>query len=155
MFQIHPNAVMPFCGVLESFDEIYEQDLKIRFQEFYEEFFYSLDLNKAYQNLIDANEKLDADYRYYLADELFLKSYKGYIEKECSPESIEKRAKECFDPSKGDDLGAFIIVFSQCEKEQRNEDYRELRDKFFMINKFPQNLQRFNLPNTTEELLSR
>lgn len=155
LFEIHPTATMPFCGALGSFDELYEYDLKIRFHKFYEEFFNSINLNEAYKKLLDANGKFDADYRCYMVDELFMKSYKGYLENDCSSEGIERRAKECFDSSYPWDLKTFTSLFKQEELKKRDEDYINFRDNFFITKKFPQNIERFNLPNTTNELLER
>lgn len=155
LFAIHPTRTMPFCGVLGSFNIIYENDLKVRFEDFYEEFFNSLDLTKAYQKLLAANTGLPGDYRIYMAELLFLKTYKEYLEKECSPEGIEKRAKECYDPNIGYDFPTFFELFKNEEIRTREEEFFKFRNTFFMTDSFPQNIARFNLPSSTTELLEQ
>lgn len=153
MFEIHTSMVMPFCGVLGSFYKLYEEDLRIRFYVFYEEFFNSLDLVSAYRALLNANGGLDANYCCYMADKLFIKSYKGYLEKECSPERIDERAQESYDSNLPYDLETFKKLFKEEELKRRDTDYKAIRDRFFMINEFPENKSRFSLPETTEQLL--
>lgn len=152
LFSIYATSPMPFCGVLGSLDILYESDIQIRFKEFYEELFSSFDLNEATRKLKAANGSLQAEYESHMAGELFIKSYYGYLEKKCSPEAVEKRAKSCFKSKSREEQHRFITQFKVRERRTRDPEYRTIRDRFFMTDRFPENIERFHLPKDTKEL---
>ena len=66
----------PYWGIIGSFDEIYQQDILVRYNQFYDEFLTSFDLDKSIERLQKANEIMPADYRYINSEETFEKVYK-------------------------------------------------------------------------------
>ncbi len=83
---------MPFCGLLGAYDTIMEDDIIIRFNEFYEELFNSFILAEAYKRLLSVNPDMPHSYSFVHADELFCKVYHRYIEQECNEKAVRKRA---------------------------------------------------------------
>ncbi len=153
LFSISSTHTMPFLGVLGSLDKLYENDIRIRFTSFYEELFSSFDLEEATRRLQLAYGKLRAEYSCHMAKELFIKAYCRYLKEECTPKGLSRRAKSCFRTRSREERHRFKIHFRMQEIRKRDKDYQLFRDRFFLIDRFPQNIEYFDLPATTSELL--
>lgn len=158
--QYHLNQ-RAFCyGVLGSFDALKVSDLKIRFNEFYEELFTSFDVVKAYQRLLNSNPDVNGDYECISALEMFYKNYRNYILKEVEdPERVKERALETAKE------GGLILdtqvnrenfqrEFAKQLHQTKEKFYVEHSTKFLMIDLFPEKKEDFNLPATLEEFMN-
>ena len=157
--QYHLNE-RAFCyGILGSFDALKVSDLKIRFNEFYEELFTSFDVVKAYQRLLNANPGVNDDYECISALEMFYKVYRNYILYEVEdPERVKERALEA--ASEGgvvlntqEEREAFQRDFARLLHQKKNEYYVVHSTKFLMIDLFPEKKEDLNLPATLEEFM--
>lgn len=160
LLNMHPEQPMPFIGAIGSFNEITESDLLLRYTEFYTEFFDSFDIAKAFIALMNANPNMKSDYRYIPADELFIRNYQRYIDEQCTSEAIRNRAKESEailpKPLKNRaERRRFYKDFQKQEKHNRYRYYKEALGKFFQLDEFPENKERFDVPLTIEELRKR
>lgn len=148
---------MPFCSMLGSFDDIYEGDLALRFNEFYDELFASFDLAKAYVRLQNANPDMPSVYRFEHADMHFCREYQKYINNKCNKEIIKKRALEAAKANghkllNRQERRAFQKKFEEQEKRTRLKYFKEAANRFFMLDEFPENKERFEVPSNLEEL---
>ena len=139
---------MPFCGIMAAFDIIYEDDLAIRYNEFYDELFTSFELAKAYKRLLSANQCPSQCYRFIHADDLFCREYQRYIDDKCNPDVIKQRALESaqennFVLSNRQQIRKFQRDFEEQEKKTRLHYYLEAANTFFMLDRFPENKERF------------
>ena len=142
---------MPFCGLLGAYDTILEDDLVIRFNEFYEELFDSFELAKAYKRLSSVNPEMPHSYNFVHADELFCKVYQRYIEQECKEKAVRKRALQA-----AHEAGHILPDRKARRKHQRAYLAEEKRTRsmffhryvrvFFMLDRFPENKERFDVP---------
>lgn len=157
--QYHLNE-RAFCyGILGSFDALKVSDLKIRFNEFYEELFTSFDVVKAYQRLLNANPGVNDDYECISALEMFYKVYRNYILYEVEdPERVKERALEA--ASEGgvvlntqEEREAFQRDFARLLHQKKNEYYVVHSTKFLMTDLFPEKKEDLNLPATLEEFM--
>lgn len=150
-----------FCyGVLGSFDVLKVNDLKIRFNEFYEELFSSFDINKAYQRLLNANSEVQVDYECISALEIFYRNYRNYILTQVNnPERVKERALEAAKQS-----GIILLTrqqrrahqraFSKKLQQTKNEFYVEHSTKFLMTDLFPERKEDLKLPGTLNEFMN-
>ena len=142
---------MPFCGLLGAYDTIMEDDIIIRFNEFYEELFNSFVLAEAYKRLLCVNPDMPHSYDFVHADELFCKVYQRYIEQECKEKVVRKRALQA-----AHEAGHILPDRKARRKHQRDYIAEEKRTRskffhdsvrsFFMLDLFPENRERFDVP---------
>lgn len=151
---------MPFCFSLGSFEELYEDDLEVRFFAFYKELLTSLDVDKAYQALLDARKEMPSNYYPIKADVLFAQVMKGYLENNCTRVALKLRAESEMDaaPEKfahftKEQRRQFVKDFRKAERENREKYYQESVENYFQLNDFPNNRERFLIYNSTKELL--
>lgn len=143
MLLIKPRNPAPFTGILGSFESLYEWDLYIRYNSFYQELLYSLDFEKALVALHNSNPTLPADYRYINSEQTFKNIYQKYFENEFSPEKIKKRFK---DGRKG--LGItftdrnirhqYSVQFHAKLERTKKEFFERDKKTFFMFDQFPE-----------------
>lgn len=150
-----------FCyGVLGSFDVLKVNDLKIRFNEFYEELFTSFDINKAYQRLLNANSEVQVDYECISALEIFYRNYRNYILTQVNnPERVKERALEAAEQSghillTRQQRRAHQRAFSKKLHQKKNEFYVEHSTKFLMTDLFPERKEDLKLPGSLDEFMS-
>lgn len=152
---------MPFCFSLGSFEELYEDDLEIRFFAFYKELLTSFNLDKAYQALVDVRKEMPSNYYPIKADVLFAKVMKGYLENNCSRVALKLRAEsemeaapEKFGHFTKEQRRQFVKDFRKAERENHEKFYQESVENYFQLKEHPENRNRFLIFNSTEELLN-
>jgi hypothetical protein len=150
----------PLYGFIGSFDEIKEYDLSIRYYAFYQEFFTSFKIEDALMQLHNSNPKLPSTYKFISAEETFLKVYSNYIKDNLSKEGIKKRKKQViidenlmFKNRK--ERRRFEKDFEKKIEKTKERYYKEHSSKFFMVDKFPNNQARFDIPNSLSQLQQR
>lgn len=156
LFNIHPNLPMPFIGAVGSFDNLNSYDIECRYFQFYDTFFNTLDIAKAYVALINENTGIDPKYRYIAADEIFYKCYQGYIKENCSEAEVKNRASESIREAgiaiNRNDRRKKEREYVKLEKKTRKAYYMQAIYTFFDIKHFPDNLARFDVPLTFKAL---
>ncbi|SCY08472.1 hypothetical protein SAMN05192588_1059 [Nonlabens sp. Hel1_33_55] len=140
----------PYWGIIGSFDEIYQQDILVRYNQFYDEFLTSFDLDKSIERLQKANEIMPADYRYINSEETFEKVYNDYLNEQFSTKAIKKRAndtiiEENLNIVTRNDKRKFYRDFRKRLEKTKKHYFQKHHDIFFMIDKFPNNKNRFKV----------
>lgn len=153
MSQIKLAKPAPFFGFIGSFDKLQVDDLMIRYNEFYKEFFTSFNFHQAIQNLFKANPSVPTDYKFISSEETFKKVYADYLRNNCSKEGIKKRIESVI-------IEGNMFFVSRQSKRKFGRDFEKqlLKTKdsykkdhvsiFFMLKKFPENYKRFDLVNS-------
>lgn len=96
MSSAYLNPPAAFRGLVGSFETIYETDLKLRFYDFYEELFWSLNFNKAYEALAKANPNMPNSFRCFSAEMIFAMAWNRYEKDLTIDSALEQRAKQLF-----------------------------------------------------------
>ena len=157
---INATKKMPFCISLGSFEELYEDDLEVRFFAFYKELLASFNIDKAYKALLDAKQDMPSNYSIIKADVLFANVMKSYLDTQCSRTALKQRAEYEMDsnPAKFGNLTKeerrqFIKDFRRCERENHEKYYWESVESYFLLRERPENKHRFLIFDSTEMLL--
>ncbi|MFP9117703.1 hypothetical protein ACLI08_07940 [Flavobacterium sp. RNTU_13] len=148
MRMIKLSEPSPFWGILGSFDEINLSDILIRYNEFYNDFLRDFDLNKAIDRLHNSNNEILSTYNFINSEQTFIQAQQKYFLEKFSEDEIENRFKN------GLEQEGIEIKSEKLYNELRNkfkekllnsrEDYfYKHREKFFMLDKFTENRNRF------------
>lgn len=153
LFNMHLDKPMPFIGAVGSFDDLHSGDIILRYTDFYETLFETFDVGKAYISLTNSNTGFPCTYRFIPADELYYKNYQGYIDKDCTPEALKQRAIDSMPLSRlplvnRQQQRKFIRDFVKMEQKNRLINFRKDSSIFFMLQEFPENRKRFDVPNS-------
>ena len=142
MFLVKPRNPAPFSGILGSFEELYEDDLYIRYNAFYQELFNSLDFEKALEALHNSNPSLTDDYRFISAEQTFKNVYQKYFDSEFTTERIKERYKQAIKEegvkfTNRDVRHQFYVQFHVKLKRTKEKLFNDDKAAFFMFDKFP------------------
>lgn len=80
MKTINPDLRAPFWGFLGSFKELEANDLAIRYENFYDEFLSSFDIDEAFRKLEIAYPDLPSSYQVINSEHVLLMFLKNIIE---------------------------------------------------------------------------
>lgn len=142
----------PFYAFIGSFDKISEYDLILRYNEFYTEFFESLNINNALEKLHLANPDIPSTFRYIDVEQIFINIYRKHVYL-----SLEEKRKRAHKALSNNPWSSLIEKNLYEEKFMRSIDietkkfYKEAHRTYFMIDKYPENKSRFNIPDTLDE----
>ena len=163
LFSTHYDKPMPFCGVVGSFEVMRADDIQLRYGAFYGKFFETFDVGEAYAALKNTETnapEIFTQYRYIQVDEIFLDGYQRYIREACASSVMDDRALQAAAES-----GKILqnrSVRRKFQKEFRNEEkkrrlayFNQARKAFYMLDLFPENAERFDVPKTFEELAEK
>lgn len=144
MQEIKVDRECPFWGFVGSFDTLYNSDIIIRYTEFYTELFSSFDLNISFNKLKAANTGIPADYRFINSEQTFKNIYNRYLHTQFTPEIIKKRFEDGVKAEKVDlkdrnKKNWYYTHFKAALQRTKRVFFEEHRDKFFMIDKYPEN----------------
>lgn len=167
---------MPFCGAIGSFFDLNPYDIRLSYAEFYDRFADTFNIADAYTALVNANNYQGREYRYYSADEVFCNAYQGYLDNNCSAVAVAQRAvdtaNEFLKKLSLEERANFIVDFMRLEKSlaertefivdfmrledtKREEHFQDAATDYFMLNSFPENRDRFEVPEDFEALKKR
>lgn len=140
----------PFWGFIGSFDTIEIDDLMIRYYEFYKDFLNSYNLNSAFNKLCDANPKIPSTYQFISSEETFKNVYNNYLKENTSEKGIEERKKQAINNENLTFINRkerrdFEKKFAKQIRETKDQYYKKHSKIFFMLEKFPNNRERFNV----------
>ncbi|SFU74228.1 hypothetical protein [Pontibacter akesuensis] len=140
---IKPISPAPFAGIVGSFNLIEENDLYIRYHNFYSELLGALNFDTALEALYRTNPNLPNGYGYIGSERMFKNVYQDYFDKEFSQSAMKRR----FDNAVKDSSKKFI---NRKDKRQQAKQFRRLllqtkkryytehKAKFFMFEKYPE-----------------
>ncbi|PKA82787.1 hypothetical protein ATE92_0925 [Ulvibacter sp. MAR_2010_11] len=143
----------PFWGIIGSFEEIQQSDILIRYNEFYNEFLDSLNLNSALEKLHKANPTLPSNYRFINSEETFQKIYKKYISERFTHDALNQRTLQIITNSE-------VPIQNRSHKRKFSKDFKKKlmstrkyyfkkhKSIFFMTKEFPENKTRFKIKLT-------
>lgn len=80
----------PFWGIIGSLYALQNDDIYIRYSEFYDEFLQSFDLTKSLERLFQANPNRPQEYSFVNAPELFRVVYKNYLKTQFTSDATKK-----------------------------------------------------------------
>jgi len=147
---IKPNNPSPFWGFIGSFETIEESDLMIRYNEFYDEFLKSFDLDSAVKRLHESNQNIPSSYSFINSELTFKNVLRQYFEQKFTEIEIKKRFNDGLSQEKINikDRNAkhnFRIKFKVELLKSKKNYFEEHKSKFFMFDNFPENKKRFKV----------
>lgn len=142
MILIKPRNPAPFSGILGSFESLYEWDLYIRYNAFYQELLNSLDFEKALEALHHSNPSLPDDYRFINSEQTFKNVYQKYFDSQFTPEVINKRFEKAIKAyamkfSDRNEKYRFYTQFRTALQRSKKELFEQDKARFFMFDRFP------------------
>lgn len=144
MHEIKPNRPAPFFGFIGSFDKGFYEDSMIRYNDFYTELADSRDLYSATKRLIQSNVEDISIYAYISSEDVFkmvCENLKGFA----TDENIKQEINKVIEYSGPFENVEDIDIFQKLLKI-KYENFEEIyKNVFFMVDKFPENKERFNL----------
>lgn len=149
-----PLKEMPFCGVIGSQEEIKVKDLELRFYEFYNSFLEFHDIEFAMEELQKANTGIPSSYKYVKPEEIFYNSWVSYMNNSSNPDWQKNNTKSVSDENHLNraQRRAFDREFKKKREKEANALFREKAKLFFMLNDFPENKTRFQIPNKASDV---
>lgn len=159
LFNMLLSRPMPFIGAIGSFDILINNDIYLRYYEFYDSFFRTFDIGTAYVALQNANPDIPSSYRYIAADEVFYKNYQYYLDTQCTPKALMERAKseisQNFPGLNRNQKREKERQFIKEESRSLVRFFKEHASSFFMLDEYPENKDRFDVPSSFAELRKR
>ena len=152
----------PFFGIIGSLYALQNDDIYIRYSDFYDEFLQSFDITKSLQCLFRANPNKPQEYSFVNAPELFRRIYGNYLKTQFTPDAIKKELMMLFmeDETKrgfkytSEEKKDFSNKFKKELEKTKNPFYLSYFKNFLVCNKFETCKNRFAIPQTTEEFIT-
>lgn len=155
----------PFYGMIGTFTEVVLNEHFDSFQEFYQELLSSAHFTNACRAFRNANP--GKKFYSLFTDEIFLNAYSQYVAENERPGFIDKRAEEAVSEnlkqyplvgSRSDRRKQKRLLLKQFKSEllrRRNEFYINTAVNYFMLDLFPDNKKRFDIPDSYDEMIKR
>lgn len=143
----HPTNRSPFLGLIAPVNEAFNTDLLRGFTAFYQELFSSADVDVALDKLRSYNLE---GYTIIDASILFDQVYEHYRQTQLTPEAVKRRIDAIINKLKavgvipgrlGENDARTFAQHSIAVSDQDN--YETMRDRFLMIDIYPENRDRF------------
>jgi len=142
-----PPDRAPCWGLVGPTKAVKSDYLLNSFSVFYREIFETGDGNEAVHQLNKYVSVNDIDYYFTTAASFFKNVYMSYIQQRCTKEAYDKRARKLrkrlkeSNVQKLPSIGNLRRQFTSSQKDY----FERYREKFFMIDLFPENAERFNV----------
>lgn len=152
-----PLKEMPFCGVIGSQEEIKVKDLELRFYEFYKTFLEFNDIEFAMEELQKANSGIPSSYKYVKPEVIFYNSWISYLKDSSDSDWQKNNTKKVSDENHLNRKlrRKFDREFKKKRVKEANILFREKAELFFMLKDFPENRERFQIPNRASDVVKR
>lgn len=152
----------PFFAIIGSLYALQNDDIYIRYSDFYDEFLQSFDFTKSLQCLFRENPNRPQEYSFVNAPEFFRRIYKNYLETEFTNDAIKKRISDTIMEEEtkrrvkytSKEKKVFASKFKKELKKTKNPFYLSHFNNFLMCNKFETCKKRFAIPRTTKEFIA-
>lgn len=150
------NKPAPYYMALGSFKELSSGSLSADFETFYDEFFDSLDIEKAVNALEIANPNEKNRYSCLSADGTFSRVFLSYLAANYKSDMKRKNAKKQIDSRVAflarRSKRAFQKKFLSLEKSVVEDEFQKGKKVFFMMDYFPEIGNRVLIPKNLTEL---
>lgn len=137
----------PFFSIVGSFGELLVPDIQVDYRKFYEKLFDTLDVNEAIKELRKSNETPPYKYRYIDSETTFKNVWETYKKERMTDDAMKRRAEkeinENFESCSEKEKKKLKMKFLEILKTE--DFYKKHTRIFFMIDKFPENKERFNI----------
>lgn len=143
----------PCWGMIGPTDEVLPNELLINFNRFYEKFFSTLNGDNSLEALL-AEPLKTGRYHFSIARNFFKIVYVNYLQQYCTDSAYAKRAKVQSRQIKKENLptrdsnGAILLsskgAIKRMIKQHEKHSFEKYFQKFFMIDLYPQNKERFS-----------
>jgi hypothetical protein len=142
-----PPDRAPCWGLVGPTKAIGSDSLLKSFSAFYREIFETGDGNEAVRQLNKDVSVNDIDYYFTTAAGFFKNVYMKYIKERCSKEAYAQRARKLRKRLKRSNVQKLPSIgeLRRQYKYSQRDDFERFREKFFMIDLFPENAERFNV----------
>ena len=140
----------PFWAIIGPEKEVIAGDIQDNFGDFYKTFFNDLDGDKAIEVLNQGKLGRDRKYHFLSAEKLFSRAYLTYYKSHCigkgKRERIESLTSQAMQNPEVKERGV-KWARDQVKKGLCEEDnhFEKLKKRFFFINKYPENANRFKI----------
>ena len=144
---ILPTDRAPCWGMIGPTERAFPDELLSGYVTFYTELLASLDGDRSLQSLMSSPMKTGRQY-FTTARQIFKLAYAKYLRNFCTPPELDKRAKNISRRAKKMNL-AFRPGKGAVRRRLKREEgayYEKCFREFFMIDLYPQNIDRFSLP---------
>ncbi len=144
---------MPFAGIIASEELLYVDDLQIRFSEFYKSLSTYDNISVAFNELKNANSSVKTIYRYIEPYCIFYNVWRKFISYSKNPcfqkQNLENNVLPNYVLTEEGEK-KFNELFQS--KDVQNESFKELAKSFFLLDIYPENENRFFVPNSIENI---
>lgn len=153
--ELGPNDRAPCWGMVGPTDTIAGRMLLTDFSSFYQEFFKTLSGDSAIKKLNSEKRDSDTDYLFTTAIAFFKTVYADYLKKYCTHNLYRERAqalrKKLKKQKKSNlpNIGRIIRDYKSQEKYM----FEKYKTKYFMIDLFPENENRFEITYSDVKML--
>ncbi len=154
------NRPAAFRGMVGSFETIYNNDLALRFNEFYEKLFRSFDLNKAYEALVNTNSGMPNSFRCYSAELLFALAWERYGKELSTETELERRARELYGNNTeelsryGFTEDGFVDHYKKNKNAYIQKVFERDYDTYFMLDIYPELKDTIECPRSVSEAMA-
>lgn len=160
LLKLYSATTIPFCGIIASTGLVYTLQAIFAYTDFYSSLLTNEDLTEAYKKINDVIKFLrqkpvykDIDLIIKLSDELFVESYKKYISDRIDPEKAKLDFIKGIESSPDykdltpEEKAAIVEKYMSNFPKFQNETYRIIRDRKFMLDKYPEEIDRYDFPD--------
>jgi hypothetical protein len=146
---LSPECRAPFAGVIAPEKERTSGQIEKDFKSFYKEFLNSFDGNKAIE-MLNKDGLIDSSYIFVGCDYIFGKVFREYFNKLCKGKTFERRIENLVTQAINSwlvDLSKLSIVRKYLKNYLKNPEisFDRLKNNFFMLDLYPENIDRFNI----------
>lgn len=143
---VRPTDRAPVWGVIGPDRDLAADRIETDFQAFYDEFFTSQNGLRALERLNDASVGRPWRYAYVVARRMFRLVFGAYVKTMCSPDALKEREDLLVRQIVGDQVAPAELRLSlRADLADHGDHFQKMRQRFFMIDLFPENDQRFRL----------
>lgn len=151
---------IPFVGLLASPDTVNVYDAKVRFTDFYLSLIADANVCEAMKMVIDDINKVwgkigkkPNDLVITFSDDLFIKSFKETYKQRLNPDYLRKEAENALLSSGLPVSNELVLLYIDDYNKRIPEIYQNIVDHKFMFDLYPEERQRFNIPNSIEKMM--
>jgi hypothetical protein len=142
----------PFWALIGPAKEVTAGQVAKAFSEFYTEFLASFDGSEALKKLNNSFPQDAPKYSFVYCETLFREAFKGYLDTYCSGKTKKSRLEGLLTEIRKTKAGRLLPIGilrrdlkQRLRKENQRPHFERFKRRFFMIDDFPQNSQRFRV----------
>lgn len=142
--QFQPLKRAPVSVCLSTTKTAYPDELLGGFRTFYQKLLSTADAGQAISALKEINVATDQSFYLGEATDFFVRTYKAYLTRFCTPENYRERAQDMHEEQKERGLAvASVKELEQILVRTEKVYFERARERYFMTDLFPENSARF------------